>query len=275
MVEVASLEGSGWLKNLRVIISKYWIPAITENDEDRLIIIEGKEGSSKSTLALHVAILFLKGQGKELNIDSIHYNVNSLTDAILLSKKGDIQIVDEGALLGFSRDAMTKNTKNLVKVLTTCRSKNNLILICIPTIKLLDKYLKEHRVAGVLRVVRRGSVHIYNGMKWKQSQYREKYSKKMKVKRSNIVDFYPKVERLWGREIWQKYLDHKHEQLKNNEATNMNNPKGYPAKALYKRDRMIVNMHINGMKIADIARICDLTASTISLILKKSKYLTV
>ena len=49
------VEYGDYLVNLRNIINKHWIPALLEKDEDRVVIIEGKEGSSKSTLALHLS----------------------------------------------------------------------------------------------------------------------------------------------------------------------------------------------------------------------------
>ena len=173
-------------------------------------------------------------------------------------------MIDEGALLGFSRDAMTKNTKSLVKVLTSCRSKNNLILICIPNINLLDRYLREHRVSAVLKVTKKGMVDIYHYTTYKKATYKEKFSKKFKLKRSSMRDSYPKFEKLYGGDKWDEYLKHKHKELEKDK------PKVLNKKAL--EDEFILNLYSGGLNQREIGEVLNRSKSTIGDAIQRARH---
>ncbi len=257
---MGSIDYKEHMPVLRNMLSKYWLPRVLKHDNDLLIVIEGKEGSSKSTLALLLSHYFMQLQGREFSLSNIHYSVDTVGKNIFNSQSGDVQLIDEGALVGLAHDAMTKDAKRMVKILTTCRSKNNLILICVPNINLLNRYLRNHRLTGVLKITSKGHVDIYDGSAYRNALYKEKYSGKKKLKHSSIKDRYPKAQAILGQTIWDDYEEHKHEQLLEGKPDEVTvNP----------RDKVWLSLYDNGMPMRKIGEATGTPFSTVQSAIRR------
>lgn len=138
-------ETRRFLKSVREIITK--------KDYDWLHVIAGPEGIGKTSLGGSMC--------KEidprfrLDKDSI-FSYDDMVAKIKKSYPGKSVLIDEGALIFFSRDYASTKSKDAVKLLTTMRSFNLFVVVCIPNFWILDKYIREHRVKTLSRVVKRG-----------------------------------------------------------------------------------------------------------------------
>ena len=127
------------------------------DDYDHITVITGKEGTGKSTFANKLACLVSPGIG----INHVCYKPLDLVAAMETASKGDTIWIDEGALFLFSREAMGKNNKMLIKLLTISRQLNIHLMICIPNFYIIDTYIREHRVSSLFHIKRRGRYRYF------------------------------------------------------------------------------------------------------------------
>ena len=142
----------------RTYFAAYSISKKLKQDYDHVTVICGLEGSGKSTFAS----LFCTVVSPDMNIHHVCYEPGDLIDALKISKKGDTVWIDEGGLFLFSREAMGKNNRRIVKLLTICRQLNLHVVICIPNFFIMDTYLRDHRVNFLFQVTKRGKFVFYN-----------------------------------------------------------------------------------------------------------------
>ncbi len=136
---------------------------ITKKDWDRLILIDGGEGSGKSLLALQIGFYF----DPTLNLSRVCFNGEEFSKAIDDAKKFQCIIFDE-AFNGLASTAATsKMNRFIVRKLMECRQKNLFIIIVLPTFFLLQKYVAIFRSKALFHVYvdkkgNRGKYKIYN-----------------------------------------------------------------------------------------------------------------
>lgn len=126
---------------------------ITTKDYDWIDVIVGPEGVGKTCLAA--------GKCKYVYPDfdigrDAYFNVHDLRRAIKNSQPGQAILADEGSLIFFARSAMSNDGKIGMNLLTTMRMFNVYLAVCIPNFWVLEKYIREHRVKTLSRVVKRG-----------------------------------------------------------------------------------------------------------------------
>ncbi len=143
------------------------IVQLKDKDKDCVLIIDGKEGSGKSTLAFQIG----KFVDPSLDLSRIVFSPEEFREAILKAEKGQCIIYDE-AFTGFSsRSSLSPVNRVLVSLAMQMRQKNLFILIVLPTIFLLDKYMTMHRAKALVHVFenksRRGYFRLYNAKKIK------------------------------------------------------------------------------------------------------------
>ncbi len=143
------------------------IPSLQKQDKDCVLVVDGKEGSGKSTLAFQIA----KYVDPSFNLKRIVFSPEEFREAILNAKKGQSIVYDE-AFTGFSsRSSLSPVNRVLVSLAMQMRQKNLFILIVLPTIFLLDKYMAIFRTKALIHVFesrgRRGYFRVYNSSKKK------------------------------------------------------------------------------------------------------------
>ncbi len=138
------------------------IPSLQKRDKDCVLVIDGKEGSGKSTLAFQIG----KYVDPSLTLKRVVFSPDGFREAILSAKKGQCVIYDE-AFTGFSsRNSLSPVNRVLVSLSMQMRQKNLLVLIVLPTIFLLDKYMALFRTKALIHVFEsrglRGYFKLYN-----------------------------------------------------------------------------------------------------------------
>lgn len=141
----ASIYLDGYLKekldNVNILRKKNW---------DCVFIIVGEEGSGKSTLS------FICGQylsNMSLTMDNIAEGTEDAMEKLQKLPDGSIIIVDEGELLFSSRETMSREQRQLTKIMKIIRQKNMVFILVSPVFFDLSKYIAVDRSKFLLRTV--------------------------------------------------------------------------------------------------------------------------
>jgi len=131
---------------------------VTKHDWDGFIVIDGQEGTGKTTLALQIA----KYLDPTFNIDRCVFTITQFLNATENADKGQAIVFDETMGYLGSRGSMSKFNRILLKVFSEMRSKNLFIILCIPSFFELDKYPAIHRSVCLFHVNKRSKFVGYN-----------------------------------------------------------------------------------------------------------------
>lgn len=109
---------------------------------DAFIIIDGMERTGKSVLLLKLAKLI----DYDFTLNNVIYRQGKWKELIYSRPRYAAIGHDEFGLDAFSREAMTKHNRELVKTVMVCGNQNKALLACVPNFWWLDAYIKYHRV---------------------------------------------------------------------------------------------------------------------------------
>lgn len=205
------------------------IPSLLANDKDYVIVVDGREGSGKSTFAFQIG----KYVDPTLDLSRVVFGPEEFREAILKAKKGQCIVYDE-AFTGFSsRASLSPVNRVLVSLSMQMRQKNLFIIIVLPTIFLLDKYMALFRANSLIHVYEtrgkkgkpsnRGYFKVYNFEKKKKLILGGSKTMTYRVKGLHTGfrgRFYGKFA-LGDEEMEKKYRKMKEEALANSEKTSM------------------------------------------------------
>ena len=127
----------GYLFNNLYMIRQY----AKKYNGDILYVVDGEEGSGKSTIARQVAIVL----DNKFDHKKICY---STQDAIQMHKtngKWSSLCLDESKEDLDRKSTMSKNNKHFMNFLSQSRQENKFLAVVLPSIFDLDKYVAEHR----------------------------------------------------------------------------------------------------------------------------------
>lgn len=119
-----------------------WKRQVLKHDRDKVILIDGREGSGKSVLAQQLAFAI----DEDFNINKIAFNGEQLIEKIhnldkkVNRKKGDCFILDEAFGAISSRQAMSSINRTMVKLGTEMRMYNLFVIVVLPYFFDMDKY---------------------------------------------------------------------------------------------------------------------------------------
>jgi hypothetical protein len=132
--------------------------SVTKNDYDAFIVVTGREGFGKSTLAGQVALYL----DPTFNLDRCCFTTQQFQDAAEKAEKYQAIVFDETMGYLSSRGAMSSFNRDLIKIFSEMRSKNLFVLLCIPNFFELDRYPAMHRSTGLLYVYKRTRFGSYD-----------------------------------------------------------------------------------------------------------------
>lgn len=113
-------------------------------------VIVGDEGSGKSTHASNVMLYMTNGKFRPTQ-----HIIKDHEEALLVLEKvedGGAIMFDEGYLLFYSADVLTKNQKQITKIFSIIRQKNLFFLIVAPSFFRLSTYFAVDRTRFLMRV---------------------------------------------------------------------------------------------------------------------------
>ncbi len=122
---------------------------LQKKDFDVMFLIDGQEGTGKSTLSFLCAWYLSKGKISMFNICE-----GSSDAAAKLEKLPDesVMIIDEGSLIFSSKDTMRQEQRQLIKILNVIRQKRMILIVVAPSFFELQKYISIDRSKFLLHV---------------------------------------------------------------------------------------------------------------------------
>ena len=119
------------------------------SDYDSVVMIEGGEGSGKSSIAWNIINAYNPG----FDIRQVYvYNMDGIRERFAAEDYGgDTFWMDETSQIASNRNWQSDDNKDLVSILEVCRSKHFSLVGCIPSISRADIYLREYRMRYLLR----------------------------------------------------------------------------------------------------------------------------
>lgn len=121
------------LDNVKKVLKKNW---------DVVFLIDGMEGSGKSTLGLTCAYYIADGN---FTIDNVCESSKDAVDKLKEMPDGSVLMIDEGSLMFSSRETMMKEQRQIVKILNVIRQKRMCLIIIAPSFFNLNKYISVER----------------------------------------------------------------------------------------------------------------------------------
>jgi hypothetical protein len=140
-------------KNLEGIRKHY-----INNDNDYCMIVDGKEGTGKST----EGIKYCRTVDKDFRVEQVAFSASEFLTKLQESKVKKALLWDEAEAGAFSRDSVGSINKLVVKALMVSRAKKIFLVMVIPSFFLIDKYLRMHRVGMLVHLPRRGSIECFS-----------------------------------------------------------------------------------------------------------------
>lgn len=165
-------------------------------NEDRIYLVDGREGTGKSSLTFQQA----KYINPNFTTDFICFNPKDFLHLLKTAEKGSVIVFDEAFRGLSSKGSRSQINKDIVEALMEVRQRNLVIFIVLPTIFLLELYAAVFRSEGL--------IHVYKLKKRKASGERQRgfkvynyEKKKMLYLRGKTKYFsyaYPKIRKAKG-----------------------------------------------------------------------------
>jgi len=269
---------------LNLIKEKYFSE---KKENDYVLLVVGETEAGKTTFAAQSCLYMNKNFSRKnvvYNSETFFYNVWNMPF------KTSIQL-DEGILQIFSKDSLTKESKDIIKKFATIRAKQYFFTICIPTLIDVSKDILK-RFKGMVYIrkdvkenvdhrfwywfTRDQTLNMVEKLKKGEKEAPEFYMKSPKLKKGMLRDFLPFREFFKEHKIInvdedseRKYkyysaLRKKEEEKYNKEILGMH----------FERNKVWYDLHKSNPKIFTqelIAKACGVTRPCVTIALKKVK----
>ena len=194
---------------------------LKKKDKDFFAIVDGGEGTGKSTFAFQWA----KYIDNTFNLKRIVFTPEEFKEAIFKAERGQAIVYDEAFTGLSSRSALSAINRYLVSLAMQIRQKNLFIILALPSVFLLDKYFVMFRAKVLVHIYenkgRRGYFRIYNPKKIKRLilEGKSTFSYSKKVRTNFKGHFYGKFA--LGDELEEEYKKRKLKALEQSESNPM------------------------------------------------------
>lgn len=148
------------LDNIKKIMNKDW---------DVVFLIDGMEGSGKSTLGFACAWYITDGN---LTIKNVCEGTEDAVNKLQGLPDKSTLIIDEGSLMFSSKEVMRKEQRKLIKILNVIRQKMMCLIIVAPSFFEMNKYISVDRSRFLL--------HVYTDKELNRGRFSYFSSKKKK-----------------------------------------------------------------------------------------------
>lgn len=235
-----------------------------KSEQDNVVLIDGDEGSGKTTIASLIAYYMAFVTKRELSIDNVFFDLDKLIDFAMKTEK---QIIwwDEGALGGLASEWWMKNQKRFMKLLMISRKRRHFFIICIPKFFKLNEYFVVDRSIALIHTYVDKGINIgrfvyFTKAKKEYLYYDWKKSRKRSYR--NHYDFRGRFTNTLGKVINEKLYD------KKKDSAIMNMDKGEEKRSVESlqkefRQKVVKNMMGNGTTQKQIAEILNVSIPTI------------
>lgn len=144
-----------FIRTIKNAIEEHW---------DYMIVVDGREGSGKSSLALHMKALY---DGK-YSLDHVLFDAEDMLEEMQNAPKGSCIVMDEAIVSLYKRDSLKEFQTLLVKAFAIVRARELFFILVLPNFWDLDSALRtraNHRIYVYARRIEgrlvRGYAKIY------------------------------------------------------------------------------------------------------------------
>lgn len=253
---------------LEVLATEMW--RNIDSDLDNVVMIDGAEGSGKSSLAYALATTF----NPDFDM-AVSYALN-LKDLISLihdreSPPGTIFWLDEASVIAGNRDWMLNDNKTFIKILEMFRSRRWVLIMCMPDGDRSDVYLRENRI--------RYRLHT-EWLEWDKSPEKKRgYFLLTRIDYKATSGFRPSREIGYGtfppmrKEISEQYMRIKTETQNTflEEVYERKTRKGKEDQTAQANRRMMLHFREQGLSTAEISRISGMAEQTVLNSISKAR----
>lgn len=238
-------------------------PKLKKKDYDWVWVVDGSEGSGKSVFSGQLA----KAVDPTFNLNRFCMNPQEFTKAILKAEKGQAVVFDEGFTGLSSRASLTEINRLLVSLMMEMRQKNLFVIVVMPTLFLLDRYVALFRAKGLF--------HIYtkDGKRGRWVYFNNKSKKLLYIYGKKLFSYSKPKSRFRGR-FTDQYVVNEAE-YRNKKSKALSSKSRHTRAEIFKRQRdllfYILNKDLN-INHVQISKYCkkmgfEIDRSTISEIL--------
>lgn len=173
---ILTIEVEGEKKNLYVDNELYnrlgtkIKPKLKKKDFDWVWVVDGSEGSGKSVFSMQLARVV----DPSFCLERVCMTPEEFTKAVIKAEQGQAVVFDEGFTGLSSRASLTEINRLMVSLMMEMRQKNLFIIVVMPTIFLLDRYVALFRARGLFHVYMKGGKRgrwVYFNNKSKKQLY--------------------------------------------------------------------------------------------------------
>ena len=149
---------------------------------------------------------------KDFNLDKVAMTPEEFTRAVINAKKGDCIVYDEGFTGLSSRASLSEINRLMVGLLMEMRQKNLFIIIVMPTIFLLDRYVVLFRAKGLF--------HIYTkqGKRGRWTYFNNKNKKLLYILGKKLISYANPKSKFRGRFLNQYTINEEEYRKKKSRA---------------------------------------------------------
>ncbi len=218
---------------------------------DYMILIVGKVGDGKSQLAQ----LCCSYVDEQFSTEKIMFTAMDYRMMERKLKPKSALDFDEGEEIFYSRGAMSTQQKKMVLKFAQIRQKNHFIVLCAPSLGLLEKWLRgigETRVNAIFKVERRGMFRAYGDRSGALQKIRyDSESNNFQYPDADFVGFWKRIPN--KNRFWMDYEKRKNRFLSSNRES-----------AKIQREREKVQKQLSdSLTIKDIMEIHQVGESTV------------
>jgi len=128
---------------------------VCRQDDDFVIVVDGKEGAGKSKLVRQIGYYLAKNSNFEFSLDNIHFASDPYQES---SEKSDIvgwvNVLDESRSSLNKKRSMSKANVQFTTYFSECRDKNQIHIIVLPAYHDLDDYIALWRAKLIIHVLK-------------------------------------------------------------------------------------------------------------------------
>jgi len=199
---------SGVIKsNLDKVVSKR-----LNRDYDFVLLIVGKVGDGKSCLAALACAYISSITGVPFTVDNIFWTARGYKVKQRYLKRKSCLHFDEGEEIFYSKTAMKREQRDMVLRFAQIRQQNHFMVICVPSLLLLEKWLRgigtETRVNCIWRILRRGKFLCYSGKTGKLQRIKiDREANRVRYPGADFLAFWKPIPKKSG--FWTEYTEGK------------------------------------------------------------------
>lgn len=170
---------------------------LEQKQEDRVYLVDGREGSGKSFFAIQQA----KYINPEFSVDDIYFKADDFVNAIRTAKPGKVIIFDEAFKGLSSKGSNSKINKEIVQALMEVRQRSLIIFIVLPTLFLLEIYAACFRSEALFHIYKMKKVSNSTVVPraFKIYNYKKKMQLYLRGKSKFFSYSFPKIRMAKGR----------------------------------------------------------------------------